>query len=1833
MIVMLTLSSLIADVFPGINFAPVNLDSLKAAIANVCQEQNLICEESWMEKVIQLYQIQNIHHGVMLVGSSGTGKTKAWQVLLNALENTSGIESISYVIDPKAMSKEALYGHLDHTTREWSDGLFTHILRKIVDNFRGESKKRHWIIFDGDVDPEWVENLNSVLDDNRILTLPNGERLNLPPNVRIIFEVESLKYATLATVSRCGMIWFSENVVSLSMLYGQYLKTLRSVSLRDNDEDLGSRNADDSEGQADILVQRICAETMERYMGEDGLITKSLVFSGTLEHIMDFTRIRAISTLFSLLNKSIINVLCYNQQHLDFPMSTNRIEDYVTRKMLLAMIWSFTGDSKLATRVKLCDFIRSSTAITLPNFSGSLIDWDVDITSGEWLPWQIRVPTIEIETHNVSSADVVIPTVDTLRHEEIIFSWLAEHKPLILCGPPGSGKTMTLLSALRKLPDVEVAGLNFSSATTPELLLRTFEQHCEYRKTPNGVTLAPVAIGRWLAVFCDEINLPAQDKYGTQRVISFMRQLIESGGFWRTSDQCFVRLERIQFVGACNPPTDPGRVPLTHRFMRHAPLIMVDHPCDTSLIQIYGTFSRAMLKIIPALRGFSEPLTSAMVELYLESQKRFTPDVQAHYIYSPRELTRWVRGIFEAIKTLEALSVEGLVRIWAHEALRLFQDRLVQESERRWTDDMIDMIAVKNFPTINSEEVLRRPILFSNWLSQQYLPIKQLQLREFVKARLKIFYEEELDVPLVLFNDVLEHVLRIDRVFRQMQGHLLLIGVSGSGKTTLSRFVAWMNGFSLFQIKVHNKYTAADFDEDLRNVLRRAGCKSEKICFIMDESNVLDPGFLERMNTLLANAEIPGLFEGEEHLSLMVQCREAAQREGLMLDTQEELYKWFTQQVMKNLHIVFTMNPPEGGLASRAATSPALFNRCVLDWFGDWSEQALFQVGEEFTDTLDLDVSNYKAPGDFPIVYSELPLPPTYRNAVVNAMVYIHKSLYQVNAKLSKAQGRHNHVTPRHYLDFIYQYVQLYREKREELEDHQRHLNSGLEKLHSTVITVDELRKSLAVKKNELENKNQEANEKLKRMLSDQQKAELKQIVSINMQQAIAMANVEIESRRERVMQELVEVEPMVMEAQNAVRNIKKQYLTEVRTMGNPPDAVKMAMESVCVMLGYTFDSWKTVQSIIRRDDFIPNIVNFNTERNITTSIRTQIQQQYMTNPNFNFEAVNRASKACGPLVSWVIAQCNYSSILDKVGPLREEVGKLESDAVESKREAEQVQVTLQDLEKRISTYKDEYAVLISEVQRIKSEMETVRVKVSRSLTLIDNLSSERIRWEQTSNGFEHQMSTIIGDVLVCAAHLAYSGYFDQKYRDHLMTKWTSHLSRSGIKFKTELSIPDFLSSADERMAWQSNALPMDDLCIENAIMLKRFSRYPLIIDPSGQATAFLMNQFQGQKIAVTSFLDDSFLKVLESSLRFGNPLLIQDVENLNPILNPVLNKELRKTGGRILIRLGSNETDFSPAFRLYMTTRDPSANFAPDICSRVTFVNFTVTRGSLQSQCLHQVLKAERPETEKKRNDLFKLQGEFQVRLRQLETALLQALSDSIGNILDDDNVLTTLETLKKEAGEVEAKVRATDSILKEVEIVTVIYTPLSQFCGIIYFILEQLGTLNHFYQFSLEFFVHIFEDVVLKNSNLIGITNPIQRLEILTRDLFNLSYGRASRSLLHEDRLTLATLLANAKCKSMEHVLIEDEYDVLVGTDVPQTYTLQPHVKESLESFFSADCVLKLPELLQLPAFKTLPDDLTAHADEWIKFTQNMNAEEHIPTFLQDQGLFCRLLLGLST
>ncbi len=315
------LYSLLSDVFPGAVYIPNESKGLREKISQVCKERFLVEKPEWIEKLFQLYSIQLLCHGVMMVGPSGSGKSEAWKILLEALSRFESVEGVSYVIDPKAISKDDLFGTLEPTTREWTDGLFTHILRKIIDNVRGESSKRHWIIFDGDVDPEWVENLNSLLDDNKLLTLPNGERLALPNNVRVMFEVQDLKYATLATVSRCGMIWFSEETLTTHLIYEHYLTQTRNEPLDEQErEQLRGNSSQPPESLPGLMVQKQCADILAPFFHneeaeENTLVNKALRFVGTRPHIMDFTRLRVVTSLFSLLNKGITNIISYNSSH------------------------------------------------------------------------------------------------------------------------------------------------------------------------------------------------------------------------------------------------------------------------------------------------------------------------------------------------------------------------------------------------------------------------------------------------------------------------------------------------------------------------------------------------------------------------------------------------------------------------------------------------------------------------------------------------------------------------------------------------------------------------------------------------------------------------------------------------------------------------------------------------------------------------------------------------------------------------------------------------------------------------------------------------------------------------------------------------------------------------------------------------------------------------------------------------------------------------------------------------------------------------------------------------------------------------------------------------------------------------------------------------------------------------------------------------------------------------------------------------------------------------------------------------------------------------------
>ena len=243
-------------------------------------------------------------------------------------------------------------------------------------------------------------------------------------------------------------------------------------------------------------LEKVLKDLKLAHIKEDSMLLSCLKLSAKQPHVMHFTYIRVIEAFFSLIRKGVDRVVEFNVANRDFPLSDAITEKFIRKWAFLTMVWAFVGDTKLAKRAEFYDaFIKhfNISLLDLPktNENITLIDYTVELKTGDWVLWKDLVPSLDLDEKSVTSADTIITTVDTLRHQLILCSWLLENRPFIICGPPGSGKTMTLMSTLRSLPDFEMIFVNFSSGTDPELILKQFEHYCEYAKSTKGVTLRP----------------------------------------------------------------------------------------------------------------------------------------------------------------------------------------------------------------------------------------------------------------------------------------------------------------------------------------------------------------------------------------------------------------------------------------------------------------------------------------------------------------------------------------------------------------------------------------------------------------------------------------------------------------------------------------------------------------------------------------------------------------------------------------------------------------------------------------------------------------------------------------------------------------------------------------------------------------------------------------------------------------------------------------------------------------------------------------------------------------------------------------------------------------------------------------------------------------------------------------------------------------------------------------------------------------------------------------------------------------------------------------------
>lgn len=225
---------LISDLFPNLDCPRVTFEKLKCAVEKCLTESDYCGSEQevfdlQVDKVIQMYETMLTRHTCMIVGPTNGGKSLVLNVLSKAQEAAIGEKIITHTLNPKAQGLNELYGELDPVTRDWTDGVLSNLFRSMNQPLKQDAsgntpKEVRWLIFDGDVDALWIENMNSVMDDNRLLTLPNGERIRLQDYCKLIMETFDLQYASPATISRCGMVYVDPKNLGYRCYFERWLR-------------------------------------------------------------------------------------------------------------------------------------------------------------------------------------------------------------------------------------------------------------------------------------------------------------------------------------------------------------------------------------------------------------------------------------------------------------------------------------------------------------------------------------------------------------------------------------------------------------------------------------------------------------------------------------------------------------------------------------------------------------------------------------------------------------------------------------------------------------------------------------------------------------------------------------------------------------------------------------------------------------------------------------------------------------------------------------------------------------------------------------------------------------------------------------------------------------------------------------------------------------------------------------------------------------------------------------------------------------------------------------------------------------------------------------------------------------------------------------------------------------------------------------------------------------------------------------------------------------------------------------------------------------------------
>ena len=417
-------------------------------------------------------------------------------------------------------------------------------------------------------------------------------------------------------------------------------------------------------------------------------------------------------------------------------------------------------------------------------------------------------------------------------------------------------------------------------------------------------------------------------------------------------------------------------------------------------------------------------------------------------------------------------------------------------------------------------------------------------------------------------------------------------------------------------------------------------------------------------------------------------------------------------------------------------------------------------------------------------------------------------------------------------------------------------------------------------------------------------------------------------------------------------------------------------------------------------------------------------------------------------------------------------------------------------------------------------EVKTAEATVSKAKSLISKLTDEQHRWNADEKHFANKQDHLATDILKAAIFTTFLTSYTEQDRQQKIAELNWQ----------DFSVLNFLSTDTDQLNWKTQGLNSDQQSLENmSIQAIQPELYPLIIDSSDKTVDFLTNWLQSdQRIVETvSCHSKQLFSTVELCLRFGKTLIITNCNKIPEQLYPILRNDFSGDAQHKSVQLGDKNVDVNSEFRLFLVTNSVEKIF-PSIKPYLTTFNYSATQDGLSSQLLSQTIQIIRPDLEEKRENLVKNSESSRLKLAELENNLLIQLAEIKGSILENSELLSSLDESKQQSQIQKQSLLEAEKTQAQFDSQRNAYAEFARKSMKIFFALQRLASLKSEYRFGIGHFTFLFKSTVescLKNSTL----EPEKIFAILAKNIFSYSMLTISSNDLVIAGLYLAKSIQN--------------------------------------------------------------------------------------------------------